>query len=40
MGADIRFEPEGLRAEIRFLPAEDKETAFGSPGEDRVSAAA
>ncbi|GAA0602510.1 sensor histidine kinase [Craurococcus roseus] len=34
----LRFEPEGLRAEIRFLPVGQKDTAFGAPNEDRAAA--
>jgi two-component sensor histidine kinase len=36
----LRFEPEGLRAEIRFVPAGDKGAALEPCGGDRVAAAA
>jgi two-component sensor histidine kinase len=37
----LRFEPEGLRAEIRFLPAGGtKGTDLGAPNEDRAAVAA
>ena len=34
----LRFEPEGLRAEIRFLPAGNKGPAFEAPSTERAAA--